>query len=205
MLATTSTEFPCVVQLFGSEPQIFARAIEEYINNLPLRPSISIWDVRFRKLQKQRRQRFNARRRPCLRNCACRKKRFAKPVSVKIRSGWDKDHINAPAFALAMQQAGADMIIVHPRTKEQVFTGKSDWHIIAQVKKVCSVPVIANGDIFSPQDATSVLTQTGADGIMIGRGAMGNPWLFGQIVADRAGLPYTSPTCEEIFHRSNCI
>lgn len=200
MLATTSAEFPCVVQLFGSEPQIFARVIEEYINNSAFAAIDINMGCPVPKVTKNKEGSALMRDE----DLACEivravKSVSQKPVSVKIRSGWDKDHINAPAFALAMQQAGADMIIVHPRTKEQVFTGKSDWHIIAQVKKACSVPVIANGDIFSPQDATSVLTQTGADGIMIGRGAMGNPWLFGQIAADRAGLPYTSPTCEEIF------
>jgi len=105
------------------------------------------------------------------------------PVTVKIRKGWDKGNVNAVEFAKIAEQAGASAITVHGRTRTQMYSGKADWNIIRDVKKAVKVPVIANGDVFSAEDATRILKYTGADMVMIARGAMGNPWLFEQAAA----------------------
>lgn len=100
------------------------------------------------------------------------------PVTVKFRTGWDSNSINAVEFAKMAEESGADAIAVHGRTREQYYSGKADWKIISQVKSSVSIPVIANGDIFTVQDAIDIVDQTKADGIMIGRGAQGNPFIF---------------------------
>jgi len=102
------------------------------------------------------------------------------PVTVKIRKGWDKGNVNAVEFAKMAEQAGVSAIAVHGRTRTQMYSGKADWNIIRDVKKAAGVPVIANGDVFSAEDAARILKYTGADMVMIARGAMGNPWLFEQ-------------------------
>lgn len=104
------------------------------------------------------------------------------PVTVKIRSGWDFDHINAVEVAKKIEKAGASAICVHPRTRSQGYSGKADWSIIKQVKKVVGIPVIGNGDIKTPEDAKKMLDETGCDAIMIGRGVLGNPWLIKQTI-----------------------
>jgi nifR3 family TIM-barrel protein len=104
-----------------------------------------------------------------------------KPVTVKIRSGWDKDSINAVEIAKIAQENGAVAITVHGRTREQFFRGIADLDIIKQVKGSVSIPVIGNGDIFSSQDAQRMFEETGCDAVMVGRGALGNPWIFRQI------------------------
>lgn len=106
----------------------------------------------------------------------------SKPVTVKIRAGWDASSINAVEFAKALEGAGASAIAVHGRTRKQMYEGKADWDIIAQVKAAVSVPVIGNGDIKSIEDAVAMLEQTKCDAIMIGRGILGDPYLLKQIV-----------------------
>lgn len=104
------------------------------------------------------------------------------PVTVKIRSGWDKDHINAVEVAKICEEAGASAITIHPRTRSQGYDGTSDWSIIKQVKENVNIPVIGNGDIKSVDDAIKMLSETKCDAIMIGRGALGNPYIFKEII-----------------------
>ena len=108
-------------------------------------------------------------------------KAIDKPVTVKIRKGFDDSCINAVEIAKIVEEAGAAAVAVHGRTREQYYSGKADWEIIAKVKDTVSIPVIGNGDIFTPEDAKNMMEQTNCDGVMIGRGAQGNPWIFHQI------------------------
>jgi len=100
------------------------------------------------------------------------------PVTVKIRKGWDRGSVNAVEFSKMAEAAGASAIAMHGRTRSQLYSGVADWDMIAEVKKAVGIPVIANGDVFSPEDAVRILSRTGADMVMIGRGSLGNPWLF---------------------------
>ncbi|MCM1045174.1 MAG: tRNA dihydrouridine synthase DusB [Candidatus Gastranaerophilales bacterium] len=105
-----------------------------------------------------------------------------KPVTVKIRKGFDDAHVNAVDIARMAESCGVSAIAVHGRTREQYYSGKADWDIIAQVKDAVKIPVIGNGDVDSPEAAARLLAQTGCDGVMIGRAAQGNPWIFGEVV-----------------------
>ncbi len=119
------------------------------------------------------------------------------PVSVKIRSGWDHEHINAVEIAKVCERAGASCICVHPRTRSQGYSGYADWDIIKQVKKAVDIPVIGNGDIKTPEDAKRMLEETKCDAVMIGRGILGNPWLIRNTIAYLKGDSYTLPTKQE--------
>ncbi|HJA11741.1 MAG TPA: tRNA dihydrouridine synthase DusB [Candidatus Mediterraneibacter merdipullorum] len=110
-------------------------------------------------------------------------KAIEKPVTVKIRKGFDDDHVNAVEIAKIIEEAGASAVAVHGRTREQYYSGKADWDIIRQVKEAVSIPVIGNGDVTSPQKAEELVKETGCDGIMIARGAEGNPWIFSEMVS----------------------
>ena len=109
-------------------------------------------------------------------------KAISKPVTVKIRKGFDDDHVNAVEIAKIIEEAGAAAVAVHGRTREQYYSGKADWDIIRQVKEAVSIPVIGNGDVTSPQKADELVKQTGCDGIMIARGTQGNPWIFSEMI-----------------------
>lgn len=118
------------------------------------------------------------------------------PVTVKIRSGWCKDSINGVDFAQMMADAGAAAITVHGRTREQFYSGRADWEIIRQVVERVPVPVIGNGDIWTPEDGARMLEETGCHGIMIGRSSLGNPWIFSRTVAyieEGISIPEPSP------------
>ncbi len=119
------------------------------------------------------------------------------PITVKIRAGWDRTSINAVEMAKHLEQAGADMICVHGRTREQMYAPHADWEIIRAVKQAVRVPVVGNGDLFSAADVLRMLEETGCDGVMIARGAQGNPWIFTETRCAMEGTPYTPPTLEE--------
>lgn len=108
-------------------------------------------------------------------------RKLKKPVTVKFRKGFNDESVNAVEFAKMAEQSGAAAVAVHGRTREQFYSGKADWDIIRQVKEAVSIPAIGNGDIFTPQDAGRMLRETGCDGVMVARGAKGNPWIFSRI------------------------
>lgn len=174
-------EHPSAVQLFGHEPEIMAEAAA-----LALELSgADILDINMGcpvgKIVKNG-DGSALMRDPELagRIVECVKKAVSAPVTVKFRKGWDSGSVNAPAFAQTLEQAGADALTVHGRTRAQMYAGRADWDLIREVRKSVSVPVIANGDVFTPEDAAHILRYTGCELAMIGRGSFGNPWLFAQ-------------------------
>lgn len=175
---------PVSLQIFGSDPNIMAYVVEKYINN---RNDIDIVDINMGcptpKIVKNG-DGSALMREPGLAGEIVNKvkKVSEKPVTVKIRSGWDSNNINAPEFAKILEANGADMIAVHGRTREQFYTGRADYNIIKKVKENVKVPVVGNGDIYAPQDAVKMLEQTNCDGVMVARGILGNPWLIKNIV-----------------------
>lgn len=174
-------EVPASLQLFGSDPQI----ISEMAKRIEERP-FSILDLNMgcpvpkvvnngegSALMKN----------PILAGKIIEAvvKAIQKPVTVKIRKGFDEAHVNAVELAKIAEASGAAAVAIHGRTREQYYSGKADWDIIAQVKQAVKIPVIGNGDIVDGQTAKAMLTQTGCDGVMIGRASQGNPWIFREV------------------------
>ena len=122
----------------------------------------------------------------------------SKPVTVKIRKGFDDDHVNAVEMAKVAEENGAAAVAVHARTRMQYYSGKADWDIIRQVKEAVTIPVIGNGDVDCYESACRMLDETGCDGVMIGRAAQGNPWVFAELVAKSEGREWDKPTREEV-------
>ncbi len=183
MLDSTPEEKPLSVQLFGAKPEIMAEAAAIVESN-----GADIVDINFGcSVRKVIRTGSGAAlmRTPDLAEDLLKAVRRAIriPLTIKIRSGWDASGDQAVNISRIAENCGADAITVHPRTAGQLFSGRADWSIIAAVKKMVSIPVIGNGDIMSADDAVRMLDETGCDGVMIGRKAIGNPDIFSRVVA----------------------
>ncbi|NMS91479.1 tRNA dihydrouridine synthase DusB [Clostridioides difficile] len=181
MLKIEEEEHPVAVQIFGSEPDFMGRAAEimnDYSNEIldinmgcPAPKVVKNGDGSA--LMKN----------PKLAEKVLKAvvKNSKKPVTLKIRKGWDDNSVNAVEIAKIAEACGISALAIHGRTREQFYTGKADWNIIAEIKKNLSIPVIGNGDVFTIEDSINMLDKTGCDAIMIGRGAQGNPWIFKRI------------------------
>lgn len=193
----TQNEFPISMQIFGSEVESMGRA-SKIVSEIS-----DILDVNMGcpapKVVK------NGDGSKLLLNLSLAKeilkevvKNSLKPVTVKVRKGWDGNNIVVKDIAKIAEETGCKAIIVHGRTREEFYTGKSDWNAIKEVKQIVSIPVIGNGDILSEEDAYKMFDETGCDGIMIGRGTLGNPWIFKRIAHFlETGEKMEPPTNEE--------
>ncbi len=187
-------EKPLAVQIFGSEPETMAAAAEIVVESGADMVDINMGCPAKKVTKtgaggalllvpKKAREIVSAVRRAC-----------TVPMTVKMRAGWSADQPVASELALMVQDSGADAVTIHPRFVNQGFSGQADWTIITSIKNQLSIPVIGNGDIVRPTCALSMKDQTGCDGVMIGRGATGNPWIFSQILALENGRKVMQPT-----------
>lgn len=191
-------ERPAAVQLFGSEPEIMAYAASECERRLsPASVDINMGCPMPKIYNNGDGSALMKNPALCGELVAAVKSAVSVPVTVKIRAGIDAEHINAVDVALECEKNGADCVYVHGRTREQLYSGSSDPTVIAAVKAALKIPVVANGDVTDAASATALLEKTGADGVMIARGAMGNPWIFSEITAALEHRPYTPPAADE--------
>lgn len=206
LAAVMRDEYPMAVQLFGAEPEFMARAAEllesgAYLGASGEIPPAAI-DINMgcpmAKIvgngEGSALMRDPDRAEAIVRAVVGAVKL---PVTIKMRTGWDADSRNAVELAQKMERAGAAAVCVHGRTRQQMYAPSADWEMIRRVKEAVSIPVIGNGDIFCAADALRMLEQTGCDGVMIARGAQGNPWIFRELIAALEGRPYTPPTVAE--------
>jgi len=200
MLQAGVDEYPLAVQFFGREPNLLADAVraakeagfaEANLNmGCPAPKVVKNGEGAALLLEPETAARIVE----AMAKAASGRIRF----SVKIRSGFTTGRLNAVETAHMLQECGAGTVIVHPRTRDQFYYGHSDWDVIRLVKKAVKIPVIGNGDIFTPQDAKDMLDQTGCDGVMIARGSLGNPWIFSRIKSYlQTGVIPPEPGAEE--------
>jgi len=199
LLQVDDRERPVSLQLFGSDPQILS-SIAAQLEDGPY----DIFDINMGcpvpKIVK------NGEGSALMKNpklveeiLTAMVKALKKPVTVKIRKGFDDSSVNAVEIAKIAESCGVSAVAVHGRTREQYYSGKADWDIIRQVKEAVKIPVIGNGDVFSPEDAKRLTEETGCDGIMVARGAKGNPWIFKQITTYlETGEKLPRPSKEEL-------
>ncbi len=208
LASVMADELPMAVQIFGSEPAFMAEAARmleanEYVGCMSDVPPSAI-DINMGCPVKK--VTGNGEGSALLKNptlvgeiVSAVVRAVSLPVTVKIRAGWDSTCINAPEIARIIEAAGASMITVHARTREQMYEPGVDRSVITAVKNAVSIPVLGNGDIYTAADALSMMEETGCDGVMIARGAMGNPWVFSEICAALDGRDYTPPPMAERF------
>lgn len=198
----TPAERPMGLQLFGSEPEFIAEAVQRIMPFQPdwidLNMGCPVPKVvnqgagsALMKTPRLAEECLKAAVRAADGQCA---------VTIKMRIGWDAEHINAVDFAKRMESAGAEAIAVHARTRTQYYSGNADWKQIAAVKAAVSVPVIGNGDITSGADAVRMYRETGCDLVMVGRASYGNPWIFEEIIHALDGTPFVQPDVEQRLH-----
>ncbi|HWR60894.1 MAG TPA: tRNA dihydrouridine synthase DusB [Clostridia bacterium] len=198
LLEISSEEKPAAVQVFGSEPELVAEAARQAEAG-----GAAIIDINMGcptpKIVRNGDGSALMRKPELVREIVRAAVKAVKaPVTVKIRKGWDDESVNAVEIASVAASEGAAAVTVHGRTREQFYSGAADWDIIRQVKAAIPIPVIGNGDITVPGDAVSMLEGTGCDAVMIGRGAQGNPWIFGRTIEYlETGRLLPEPTCEQ--------
>lgn len=181
LMQVSATEGQAALQLFGSDPEVMAQeaarleegpyAFFDINMGCPVPKIVGNGEGSALMLQPRRAGEI----------VSAMKKRLHKPVTVKFRKGFDAQHINAVEFAKMLQDCGADALAVHGRTREEYYSGKADWDVIGEVKAAVDIPVIGSGDIYSGADAANLLAKSGCDGVMVARGARGNPWIFSRI------------------------